>query len=322
VLLAVIDRARTKRVTRYEIASRNCAGLRMSRKIVDTRRDEISDRSSDTREASAHMDAPNIELQVANALAAGDHRGAATMLVRLYASDVYALCRAMVRDTTLAEDLSQDVFGRAFAALDGFRNESSIRTWLLRIARNRCLDHIAQTKRDPFDAHDDNDIDDHPAPVQLAPEILANREDAQRALGAVTESERALVVLHFGHGVGYPELAEAFGLKEGTLRMRISRAVAKMREAIAPEGVPPAAPLAAPFIVPRSPLAAPVPSSAYKAPVVGSASRARMSEPRPAVPGRALTPTPPSLVPPTIAVLFENAPTSLRERLEQLAAAT
>ena len=54
----------------------------------------------------------------------------------------------MVRDSRLAEDLSQDVFARAFAALDGFRGEASPRTWLLKIARNRCLDHL-----DHLEAH-------------------------------------------------------------------------------------------------------------------------------------------------------------------------
>src|SRR5690606_39311726 len=47
------------------------------------------------------------------------------------------------------------------------------------------------------------------------------------------EGERALVVLHFGHGVGYPELADSFGLREGAVRMRISRALARMRAALA-----------------------------------------------------------------------------------------
>src|SRR5262249_50533911 len=60
----------------------------------------------------------------------------------------------------------------------------------------------------------------------------ARREDAERAMAALGESERALVVLHFGHGVGYPELADAFGIGQGAARMRVSRALARMRDAL------------------------------------------------------------------------------------------
>jgi len=154
-------------------------------------------------------------------------------LVRMYAADVFALCRAMVRDTQLAEDLAQDTFARAFAALAGYRAEASPRTWLLKIARNACLDHIARVKRAPWGRDPDPDPDDHvmeqPAPYDL----LANRDDAERAMGVLGETERALVVLHYGHGVGYPELADSFGLAQGAVRMRMSRALAKMRGALA-----------------------------------------------------------------------------------------
>jgi RNA polymerase sigma-70 factor (ECF subfamily) len=153
-------------------------------------------------------------------------------LVRTYAADVFALCRAMVRDVALAEDLAHDAFARAFAALDGYRGEASPRTWLLKIARNRCLDHLARAKRAPWGNDPDPEPDDHvmdqPAPYDL----LANRDDAERAMSVLAETERALVVLHYGHGVGYAELADSFGLAQGAVRMRMSRALAKMRAAL------------------------------------------------------------------------------------------
>ena len=154
-------------------------------------------------------------------------------LVRMYAADVFALCRAMVRQTQVAEDLAQDTFAKAFAALDGYRAEASPRTWLLKIARNACLDHLARAKRAPWgpdpDPEPDNHVMQQPAPYDL----LANRDDAERAMAVLAETERALVVLHYGHGVGYPELAGSFGLAQGAVRMRMSRALAKMRGALA-----------------------------------------------------------------------------------------
>jgi RNA polymerase sigma-70 factor (ECF subfamily) len=153
-------------------------------------------------------------------------------LVQLYAPAVFGLCRAMVRDTQLAEDLSQDTFARAFAAIESFRGEASPRTWLLKIARNRCLDHLDHVKRAPWGRDPDPEPDDHAVDEPAAIDMLANREDAERAMSVLGESERALVVLHFGHGVGYPELAASFGIGQGAVRMRVSRALARMRDAL------------------------------------------------------------------------------------------
>jgi len=161
----------------------------------------------------------------------GERGRAASLLVKEYAPAVFSLCRAMVRDSRLAEDLSQDAFARAFAALEGFRGEASPRTWLLKIARNRCLDHLDRLKRTPWrgdEPEPDELVSDDPPPVDL----LSRRQDAERAMAVLAEGERALVVLHFGHGVGYPELADAFGIREGAVRMRISRALARMRAAL------------------------------------------------------------------------------------------
>jgi RNA polymerase sigma-70 factor, ECF subfamily len=170
--------------------------------------------------------------QLTALLAHGDRRTAAALLVRHFAPAVFSLCRAMVRDAQLAEDLSQDAFARAFGALGGFRAEASPRTWLLKIARNRCLDHLARASRAPWGREPDHEPDDHPGDQAPPAELLARREDAERAMAALGETERALVVLHFGHGVGYPELADSFGIAQGAVRMRVSRALARMRDAL------------------------------------------------------------------------------------------
>ena len=192
------------------------------------------------------MDAPtNTETELLARLDRRDVKGAATLLVRDHADEVFALCRAMVRDAVVAEDLSQDVFSRAFRALAGFRGEASVRTWVLRIARNRCIDHLRASAREP--AEMDDGIDEHPTPEPSVVDLLADREDLARAMTALSENERAMVTLRFGHGLEYRELADTFGLKEGAARMRVSRAVTKMREAIAPTDM-----LSAPMVGGRS----------------------------------------------------------------------
>ena len=141
------------------------------------------------------------------------------------------MCRALVRDEARAEELAQDVFVRAFGALDGFRGEASSRTWILASARNRCMDALRRGQLDEPDEDVEHTGDDAPLP----PELCENRAEVLRALHVLPEISRALVVLKYVHGFGYAELAETFGIKAGTARMRVSRALAQMRAELQPE---------------------------------------------------------------------------------------
>jgi RNA polymerase sigma factor (sigma-70 family) len=164
-------------------------------------------------------------------IARGERKRAGTLLVRDHAAAVFALCRAIVRDPRLAEDLSQDVFTAALAALTRFRGEASPRTWLFRIARNHCLDQLDRARRAPW-GNSDAQPDHYPADALAPDDLLSVREDTELAMSVLGETERALVVLRFGHGVSYRELAESFGLREGAVRMRVSRALARMHAAL------------------------------------------------------------------------------------------
>jgi RNA polymerase sigma-70 factor (ECF subfamily) len=165
-------------------------------------------------------------------LGRGDFRAAGGWLVSRYANEVLGLCGAMVRDRGAAEDLAQDVFGNAFRALPSFRADASARTWLLAIAKNRCIDHLRAKKRDAFPASDGPEIDEHPDDAPLPSDLLAHRADVEEALAELSEGDRALVVLRFRHGLEHEELADVFGLKQGAVRMRLSRALARMREVL------------------------------------------------------------------------------------------
>jgi len=256
-------------------------------------------------------------------LEAGDLRAAGTWLVERFADQVLGLCRAMVRDPNMAEDLTQEVFGRAFAALAGFRGESSARTWLLAIARNRCIDHLRSTQRDPWRDDDGSEPDEHPDDAPLAPDLLARQREVQSALEGLAEGERALVVLRYRHGLDYRELALVFGLREGTVRMRLSRALGRMRGRLVAArrslGAPPPArrpaqpepvaqrPPVPPAPAPAPPRAAPPPPPRAAAPM----SRSLGAGPPPA-PGGAPAPDPLGLV---LARLDPGLPGGLQRRL-------
>jgi RNA polymerase sigma-70 factor (ECF subfamily) len=197
---------------------------------------------------------------------AGDIRRAASTLVASYGPDVHATCVAMVRDRTAAEDITQEVFADALRALKTFRGDASPRTWLLSIARNRCIDYLRARKRDPWGgALDDSapDPDAHADEGAFGTEWHADRLILLRALDALAEGDRALVILRFKNGLDYDELGAAFGLRAATVRMRVSRALARMRQVLQPNflvrsvgAVPMRARVAAPATAPP---AAPAP---------------------------------------------------------------
>lgn len=155
-------------------------------------------------------------------------------LLRTHQNEVFSLCRTMVRDRQVAEDLAQDTLARAFAARGSFRGEASGRTWLLTIARNRCRDHLKRQHGNPFvddpEVADEGPVDDAPLPARL----LSNQHDVRLALEALPEAWRAMVVLRFVHGFNYDELATTFGIGSGAARMRVSRSLRQMRAALEP----------------------------------------------------------------------------------------
>ena len=249
------------------------------------------------------MDALSERAELSGRLAAGDLRSAGDWLVRRYASDVVAMCRAMVRERHLAEELAQDAFSSAFTALRGFRGDASPRTWLLAITRNRCIDHLRRQERDPWGGASDDEPDEHPDDAPLPADVITSRAEVDAALATLAEAERALVVLRFRHGLDYPELAHVFGLREGTVRMRLSRALARMRSALdvdqhlSPrEGIAAERTRAAAIAPPRA--SAPLPGAA--APMAPPAARPAAAAPPP--------PPPAAAAPPPAGASFGGAP--------------
>ncbi|MEM9075172.1 MAG: RNA polymerase sigma factor, partial [Myxococcota bacterium] len=171
-------------------------------------------------------------VEVLAKLDAGDVRGAAAWLVRGYGRDVYQLCATYAAEA--AEDLTQEAFSKALVSLKTFRREASPRTWLLRIARNHCIDYLRAAKRrldDPAE-EPDGQVDDAPLPHDL----LSRRWEVERALAELSENDRAMILLRFRNGFAYDEIAEVFGVRSGAIRMRVSRALGRMRLALeAPE---------------------------------------------------------------------------------------
>lgn len=144
---------------------------------------------------------------------------------------VYRFVLFLGRDAGLAEDLTQEVFASAWRAIDSFRGESSIRTWLHRIAYHAFLDVQRRREREraAVDALDGRDgrVADDPLTGIVAEEHLL---EVGRALQDLDVEERTVLLLHYVDGLSYREMAETLGRPDGTLKWITSRALERLRQ--------------------------------------------------------------------------------------------
>jgi RNA polymerase sigma-70 factor (ECF subfamily) len=139
-------------------------------------------------------------------------------------ASVYRFARLMLRDTAAAEDALQEVFLRVARAPDRYRPAGRFRAWVLRIARNYCLNRLeAERARQALQLNDELIAAPGAAPEQRA----ADREQAgrvRRALDELPERQREALVLHVFDGMPYREVAMVMDTPINTVKTLIHRA--------------------------------------------------------------------------------------------------
>lgn len=157
-----------------------------------------------------------------------------TEIVDQHSARVYRLAYRLTGDVHDAEDLTHDVFIRVFRSLDGY-TPGTFEGWLHRITTNLFLDRARRKQRLRFDSL----TDDFAALLHsgtATPEQIVLRHhldsDVQRALDALAPQFRAAVVLCDIEGLTYEEVAETLDIKLGTVRSRIHRGRAMLRDSL------------------------------------------------------------------------------------------
>jgi RNA polymerase sigma-70 factor (ECF subfamily) len=158
--------------------------------------------------------------------------GAFEELYRTHAGRLYSVALRLVGNPADAEDLLQEIFLAAHRKLDTFRGESSLGTWLYRLATNLCLDHLRS--RTGRSRHVTDSIDDEPGLFDVATSSLAEQTvtkmDLERALARLPEGCRSAFVLHDVEGLEHREVAEILGVAEGTSKSQVHKARLKLRK--------------------------------------------------------------------------------------------
>ncbi len=168
-------------------------------------------------------------------------------LVRAYQEMVYRTAYRVLGERTSAEDAVQEAFISAFKHIRAYRG-GSFKAWLLRIVTNACYDHLRVKQRRPSDSLDAmmEDFDGPPIRVndQESPHEFAERQELgaliQRGIAVLPADQRITLVFADVEGLSYEEIAAAMDTNVGTVKSRLSRARAQLRDFLVaqPELVP------------------------------------------------------------------------------------
>lgn len=175
--------------------------------------------------------------------AAGGDFAAFQELVSRFQSRVFGVARRIVGQRQDAEDVTQQTFLSLIESIDSFRGESSVATWILRIATNHALKLLRKRRGLPTVSlsgpTDDDSYSSLPHPDFIArwsatPETLAQqaevREQIESALNALDDKYRVVFVLRDIEGLSVRETSETLDLTEGTVKVRLLRARLMLRE--------------------------------------------------------------------------------------------
>jgi len=165
------------------------------------------------------------------------------LLARSYQRRVYALALHYTRDPHEAEDLSQEVWLKAYRAIGGFRSEAGFYTWLRRITINTFLNHQREMKtmyssgKKAFRLGELVSLDElglTPSAARHAPEERLQQqmmvEKVMEGLSELTSQQRLIFLLKHREGMTYDEIAQACAVSTGTVKKALFRAISKLRE--------------------------------------------------------------------------------------------
>ena len=171
------------------------------------------------------------DLELVRLFQNGDE-SAFNQLVLRYQERIYWVARRFVSDHAAADDITQDVFVRAYESLRSFRAESSLYTWLYRIAVNVALNALRRQKVKEFFRIDEL-FEAEDTGTQAPDEAVEREEDRaliEQAIARLPNKQRSVFVLRFYEEMPYEEIAKILKTSVGGLKANYFHAVRKIQE--------------------------------------------------------------------------------------------
>ena len=162
-------------------------------------------------------------------------------LMKRYKGQIYAYLLRSVKNYEDAEELTIEVFFKAYRALDTWKPQARFSTWLYKIAHNLSIDfHRAKSRRQTYSLDDEEFAIDEPTAADLwsNPEWEIEEKDRHRvireAIDQLSPKQKAVFMLNRYQGLQIKEITEVLGMAEGTVKIHLHRAVRKLQILLQP----------------------------------------------------------------------------------------
>ena len=162
-------------------------------------------------------------------------------LMKRYKGQIYAYLLRSVKNYEDAEELTIEVFFKAYRALDTWKPQARFSTWLYKIAHNLSIDfHRAKSRRQTYSLDDDEFVLDEPTAIDLwsNPEWEVEEKDRHRvireAIDQLSPKQKAVFMLNRYQGLQIKEITKVLGMAEGTVKIHLHRAVKKLQTLLLP----------------------------------------------------------------------------------------
>ena len=174
---------------------------------------------------------PLTDAQIVDNILQGDSSSFQELVAR-YQKPVFGICYRMLRQREEAEDVSQEVFIKAYRYLTQYNREHKFSSWILKIATNTCIDAIRKKRLDtmPLDEEIKTNQEDVSAERAFLQEE-AHRE-IESAIAALPPDYRMVILLYHHQGQSYQEIAEGLDIPMSMVKNRLFRARKQLKESL------------------------------------------------------------------------------------------
>jgi RNA polymerase sigma-70 factor (ECF subfamily) len=169
------------------------------------------------------------DAEVVDRYLAGDMTAFDEIMIR-YERQIYRVCYRFVENRDDAMDLAQEVFIKAFEHLGTFRRESSLKTWLYRIAMNHCINHVKKHSQEFVEVTELTGSVN--ASVQSQLEDREEREYFRRLVKQLPPKQKAILELRIHEQLSYEEIAKISGRSVSTIKASVFFALEKLRKLV------------------------------------------------------------------------------------------
>jgi RNA polymerase sigma-70 factor (ECF subfamily) len=159
----------------------------------------------------------------------GDMSAFDELMIR-YERQIYRICYRFVENREDAMDLAQEVFIKAFEHLATFRRESTLKTWLYRIAMNHCINHVKKHSQEFVE------VTEYtvrvPSSVQSQMEDREQREHFRKMVKLLPPKQKAILEMRINEQLSYEEIARISGRSVSTIKASVFFALEKLRKLV------------------------------------------------------------------------------------------